>query len=50
MAKPNSFGHIIYEEGRERFGYIPNIKTPRRVVPRQSGRWERKFLQLLKEW
>lgn len=46
MAKPNSFGHIINEEGRERFGHIPQ----RRVVPRQSGRWERKILQLLKEW
>ncbi len=44
-GKLNIFGDVVYEEGKERFGELQQRKTP----PKQSGRWEREILQLVKE-
>ncbi len=44
-AKLNIFGDIIYEEGIGRFGEL----IQRKILPKQSGRWEREILQLVKE-
>lgn len=39
------FGHIVYEEGTQKFA----TKPKRRTSPKQSRRWERKMAQLVKE-
>lgn len=44
-SKLNTLGHIIYEEGKGRFGEMPQKNT----APRRAGRRERKILQLVKE-
>lgn len=44
-VKLNIFGDIVYEEGKGRFGELLQRKTPLK----QSGRWEREILLLVKE-
>ncbi len=44
-SKLNIIGHIIYEEGKGRFGGMPRKNT----TPRRMGRWEREISPLVKE-